>query len=179
MLPEQDPLCTSPNEESDSLVNSAPLKCYEPKFFDDFYCSETNVIFIQESFSDIRPSYLHDSEVSDDTICRALSSPLFTQEREEPAGRRHVCHSLEESLLSSHSLSVGHVRTGRPVNELSLPSSSVRENPSRDSENEQIRILLERQMIVEQRFRNTSSNPSRLRQKKYTKFELSYRVSTR
>ena len=42
-------------------------------------------------------------------------------------------------------MSVGHVRTGRPVNELSSLSSSVRENPSRDSENEQIRILLERQ----------------------------------
>ena len=145
MLLEQDPLCTSPNEESDSLVNSAPLKCYEPKFFDDFYCSEINEIFIQESFSDIRPSYLHDSEISDDTIGRALSSPLFTQEREEPADRRHAHHCSQESLLSSHSLSVGHVRTEKLVNELSLLSSSVKENPSRDSENEQIRILLERQ----------------------------------
>ena len=42
-------------------------------------------------------------------------------------------------------MSVGHVITGRPVNELSSLSSSVRENPRRDSENEQIRILLERQ----------------------------------
>ena len=42
---------------------------------------------------------------------RALSSPLF-QEREEPAGRRQAYHSPEESLLSSQSLSVGHVRTG-------------------------------------------------------------------
>ena len=75
----------------------------------------------------------------------SLSSPLFTQEREEPAGRRQAHHSLEESLSPSQSLSVGHVRTGRPVNELSSLSSSVRKNPSRDSENEQIRILLERQ----------------------------------
>ena len=52
---------------------------------------------------------------------------------------------LEESLLSSKSLSVGHVRTGRPVDELSSLGSSIRENPCRDSENEQIRILLERQ----------------------------------
>ena len=44
----------------------------------------------------------------------------------------------------SQSLFVGHARTGRPVDEFS-PSSSVRENPCRDSENEQIRILLERQ----------------------------------
>ena len=42
-------------------------------------------------------------------------------------------------------MSVGHVRTGRPVEELHSLSLSVRENPCRDSENEQIRILLERQ----------------------------------
>ena len=135
MLPEQDILSTSPNEESG----------YEPNFFDDFHCSETVDIFLQESSSDSRPSYLHDAEISDDTIGRALSSPMFTQERQDPAGRRQAYHSLEESLLPSQSLSVGHVRTGRPVNELSSLGSSIRENPSRDSENEQIRILLERQ----------------------------------
>ena len=80
-------------------------------------------------------------ELSDETIGRALSSPLFTQEREEPASRRQAYHSFEESLLSSQTLSVGHVRTGR----LASLSSNVRENPCRDSENEQIRILLERQ----------------------------------
>ena len=69
-----------------------------------------------------------------------------TQEREEPAGRRQAYHSPEESLLSSQSLSVGHVRTGKPVSdEFGSLISNVRENPSRDSENEQIRILLERQ----------------------------------
>ena len=142
---EQDPLCTSPNEESGPLANNAPLAGYEPNFFDDYHFSETAEIFIQESSSDSRPSNLHDWEISDYTIGRALSSPLFTQEREEPAGRRQAYHSHEESLLSSQSLSVGHVITGRPVNELSSLSSSVRENPCRDSENEQIRILLERQ----------------------------------
>ena len=91
------------------------------------------------------PSYLHGSEISDDTTGRALSSPLFSQEREEPAGRRQAYHSPEESLLSSQSLSVGHVRTGRIVNEFGSLSSSVRENPCHDSGNEQIRILLERQ----------------------------------
>ena len=145
MLPEQDPLCTSPNEESGPLANNAPLTGYEPNFFDDYHYSETTEIFLQGSSSDTRPSYLHDAEISDDTIGRALSSPLFTQEREEPAGRRQAYHSLEESLLPSQSLSVGHVRTVRPVNELSSLRSSVRANPSRDSENEQIRILLERQ----------------------------------
>ena len=43
-------------------------------------------------------------------------------------------------------MSVGHVRTGRPVpDEFGSLISHVRENPCRDSENEQIRILLERQ----------------------------------
>ena len=75
----------------------------------------------------------------------ALSSPLFTQEREEPAGRRLAYHSPDEGLSSSQSSSVGH-RTGRPV-EAQFDSliSNVIENPRRSSENEQIRILLERQ----------------------------------
>ena len=146
----------------------------EPKFFDDYHFSETTEIFIQESSSDTRPSYLRDSEISDDTIGRALSSPLFTQEREEPANRRQAYHSLEESLLSSQSLSVGHVRTGRPVNEFGSLSLSVRENPCRDSENEQIRILV---LIVEQRFRNTSFQADYDR--RCIQEVWSYRVSTR
>ena len=74
------------------------------------------------------------------------SSPLFTQEREDPASRRQAYHPHDESLLSSQSLSVGHVRTGRLASdEFGSLISNVRENPRRDSENEQIRILLERQ----------------------------------
>ena len=142
---ELNPLCASANEESGPMVCNALLTGYEPNIIDNYHISETTDIFIQESSSDTRPSYLHDSEMSDYTIGRALSSPLFTQEREEPAGRRQAYHSLGESLLSSQSLSVGHVRTVRLVNELSSLSSSVREKPCRDSENEQIRILLERQ----------------------------------
>ena len=46
MLPEQDHLCSSPNEESGPLAKNAPLTSYEPKFFDNFYCSETTEIFI-------------------------------------------------------------------------------------------------------------------------------------
>ena len=102
-------------------------------------------IFIQESSGDNRSLNLHDLEFDDYTIGMALSSPLFTQERDYPASRRQACHSLGESLSSSQSSSVGHVRTGRPVNEFGSLSLSVIENPCRDSENEQIRILLERQ----------------------------------
>ena len=129
MSSEQDPLCTSPNEEFCPLANNAPLSGYEPNFFDDFHYSETTKIFLQEHSSNTRPSYLQDAEISDDTIGRALSSPLFTQDREEPAGRRQA---------------VCHVRTERPVHELSSVGSSIRENSRRDSENEQIRILFER-----------------------------------
>ena len=122
---------------SQALWSTTPLS--------QVHFSETTDIFIQESSSDSRHSNLHDSEISDYTIRRALSSPLLTQEREEPASRGQAYHSLEESL-SSQSLSVGHVRTGRPVaDQFDSLIPSVRENPCRDSENEQIRILLERQ----------------------------------
>ena len=160
------PLCTLRNEESGPLDDNAPLTGYEPNFIDNYHFSETTENFIQGSSNDTRPSYLHDAEISDDTIGRAFCSPLFTQEREEPASHRQAYHSLEESLLPSQSLSVGHVRTGRPVfDEFGSLMSNVSENPSRDSENEQIRILLERQkeqILTDyraERFRNTSSRP--------------------
>ena len=130
-------LCASANEELCTLADNNPFTGYEPNFIDDYQISETTEIFIQESSSDNKPSNLHDL---------ALSSPLFTQEREDPASRRQAYHSPDESLLSSQSLFVSHVRTGRPVSdEFGSLISNVRENPRRDSENEQIRILLERQ----------------------------------
>ena len=77
-----------------------------------------------------------------------FSSPLF-QEGEDPARGRQVYHPLDERLLSSQLSSVGHVRTGRPVNELNSPMSNVRENPRRDSS----RLSL----IIEWRFRRNLS----------------------
>ena len=165
MSSEQDPLCTPPIEECGPLANNAPLTGYKPNLFDDLYYSETTEIFLQEQSSDTMPSYLHDAELSDDTIGRALSSPLLTQEREEPADRRQAYHSFEQSLLPSQSLSVCQVRTVRPVHELSSLGSISRENPSRDSENEQIRILLEQQkkskfsLMERLRFRSTNFRP--------------------
>ena len=47
------------------------------------------------------PSYSFDTELDDETIGRALSSPLFIQEREEPADRRQAYHSFEESFVAS------------------------------------------------------------------------------
>ena len=114
----QDPTGTPPTEESGPLAENATLTGYEPNLLDDFPHSETTEIFFQEQSIDAVPSYLLDAELSDETMGRALSSPLFTQEREEPAGRRQAYHSLEESVLPSQSLSVCHLRTERPVHEL-------------------------------------------------------------
>ena len=75
----------------------------------------------------------------------ALSSPLFTQEREDAASRRRAYRSQDEGLSSSQSSSVSH-RTVRPVvKPFDSLISNVRENSRHSSENEQIRILLERQ----------------------------------
>ena len=137
---ERIPLCASASEESDPLVNNAPLTGYEPKLFDDFHYSETTEIFLQEQSSDTMPSYLHDAELGDETIGRALSSPLFTQEREEPAGRRQAYHSPGRKFVVKSVVVCRSCKNG-PVNEFGSPISNVRENPCRDS----IRILLDRQ----------------------------------
>ena len=47
------------------------------------------------------PSYLLDAELDDETIGRSLYSPLFTQDREEPAGQRQAHHSFEEKFVAS------------------------------------------------------------------------------
>ena len=84
------------------------------------------------------------------------------QEREDAASRRQAYHSLDEGLSSSESSSVGH-RTGRLVgDQFDSLISNVKENPRRSSENEQIKILLERQREqilahCQQRFKNTNS----------------------
>ena len=113
------------------------------KLFDDFHYSETTeTTFQKESGDNAVPSYLCDAELDAETIGKALSSPVFIQEREEPADRRQAYHSYEESLLPAHSFSVCHSRTGRPVHELSLLSSCSREKPRRELENEIMNSLL-------------------------------------
>ena len=65
------------------------------------------MIFQEESGDkDTEPSCLCDAELDDETIGRALPSPLFIQERDEPADRRQAYHSYEESLLPTQSFSV-------------------------------------------------------------------------
>ena len=93
-----------------------PLTGYEPNVLDDFHYSETSAIFFQEEFGDIytEPSYSCDAELDDETIEKALSSPLFIQEREEPANLRQAYHSHVESLLPAqffHAHKYGETRT--------------------------------------------------------------------
>ena len=97
-----------------------PPKSYEPKLLDDFHNSETTEMIFQDESGDIdaEPSYSCDAELDDETIGKALSSALFTQERGEPADRRQACHSHEESLLPVESF-FAHARTERPEDELS------------------------------------------------------------
>ena len=109
------------------------------------------MIFQDESGDkDTEPSYSCDAELDDETIEKALSSPLFTQEREDDASRRRADHSHDEGLSSCEPLSSVGQRTVRPVVEqfdFDSQISNVRDNPRHtySSENEQIRILLERQ----------------------------------
>ena len=133
-------LHTLANEDLGTLAEYDPLTNYEPN---DYHISETTEPYVQDSSSE--NGSLNDLKYDDYTIGMALSSPLFTQEREDAASRRRAYHSPDEGLSSSQSSSVGH-RTGRPVVEqFDSQFSNVRENPRRSSENEQIRILLERQ----------------------------------
>ena len=102
--------------------------------------SHTSAMIFQDESGekDAVPSFLCDAELDDATIGGALSSPLFIQERGEPAGRRQAHHPDEESLLPAQSFSVCHSSTERPVYE---PSSSQKRKSGRDMENERIRIL--------------------------------------
>ena len=82
-----------------------PLTGYEPNQLDNTDYFETfAVIFLNESGDiDTEPSYSCDAELDDEIIGKALSSPLFIQEREEPANLRQTYHPHEESLLPAQS----------------------------------------------------------------------------
>ena len=122
-----------------------PFTGHEPNQLDNSDYSETYAATFQDESVDIdtEPSYSCDAELDDELIGKALSSPLFIQEREEPANLRQTYHSHEESLLPAQSFFT-RTNTGRPVYEPSSDFSQKRTS-SRDPENERIRILLERQ----------------------------------
>ena len=93
------------NEEYCPVAIHNPLTGYEPNQLDNFDYSETFAAIFQNESVDIdtEPSYSCDAELDDELIGKALSSPLFTQEREEPANLRQTYHSHEESLLPAQS----------------------------------------------------------------------------
>ena len=79
------------------MANTTSSSGYEPNVIDNFDYSETyTAIFQNESVNiDTEPSYSCDAELDDELIGKALSSPLFTQEREEPANLGQTYHSHE------------------------------------------------------------------------------------
>ena len=98
-------LRTLANEDLGTLAEYDPLTGYEAN---DYHISETTEQNIQESSGEKRSLNSHDLEYDDYTIGIALSSPLFTQEREDAASRRQACHSLDEGLSSSLSYNFNH-----------------------------------------------------------------------
>ena len=91
-----------------------PLTGYEPNtLLDNFDYSETCAMIFQDESGNIdtEPSYSCDAELDDEIIGKALSSPLFTQEREEPANLRQACHFREVSLFEAQSF-FAHTSTG-------------------------------------------------------------------
>ena len=139
------------------MAMNNPLTGYWPTLLDNFHYSEISAMIFQEESGDIdtEPSYLCDAELDGETIGKALSAPLFIQEREEPANLRQTYYSHEESLLPAQSFFT-HTRTERPVREL----SSCKQKSSREMENERIRDKSSKfSLTLEPRFRNTNFKP--------------------
>ena len=88
--PRETPAAPSPDEEYCTVAIYNPLTGYEPNVLDIFDYSETSAMIFQDESVDIDTelSYSCDAELDDEIIGKALSSPLFIQEREEPANLR-------------------------------------------------------------------------------------------
>ena len=100
-------------------------------------------MIFQDELGDIdtEPSYSCDAALDDETIGKALSSPLFLQERQGPPNLRQAYHSHEESELLAQSFFT-RTSTEKPVFEL---SSCQERKSNREMESERIRILLDGQ----------------------------------
>ena len=98
--------CALANEDPGTLAVYDPLTGYEPK---DYHIMEATKPYIEESSIEIGSP--NDFKYDDVTIGKALSSPLFTQAREDDASRRRTYHSQKEILSSNLSSSVSHDRT--------------------------------------------------------------------
>ena len=146
--------CVSPTEESCSLAEFTPPTGYEPKLLDDFHYSETTEMIFQEESSDkeTEPSYLCDAELDDETIGKALSSPLFIQERGESADRRQACHSF------SHTQERGDPCTNL-VRKVRAEKNEVAKWETKESGFSLKDKKSKFSLILEPRFRNTNCKP--------------------
>ena len=116
--------CDDPqNHEYGSVAKTTSSTGLEPIVIDNFDYSETCTAMFQNDSVDVdtEPSYSFDAELDDELIRKALSSPLFTHEREESANLRQTYHSHEQSLLPSPSFFT-QTSTLKPVYE---PSSNL------------------------------------------------------
>ena len=105
---------------------------------------DTTEIFFQGQSSDTVPSYLFDANSTmRPSGKRSLHHCSFRSEKNQRTEDKLI--TLVKKVCCQLSLFVCHSRTGRPVHELSSLSSCSREKPNRDSEDERIRILFERQ----------------------------------
>ena len=137
-------------EDHGTLAENVPPTGFEPN---DHFFTEAYVENTQESSGEQR--FPDDFDYDDVTIGKTLLD----------ACRRRGDHSEEEGLSSGlSSSSMSHDRTGQPVVDRDKNHESGYEIQRQNSENEQIRTLLERQkradrfsLTVKQRFRNTNS----------------------
>ena len=114
-------------EDLHTLAENVPPTGYEPN---DHFITEAYVEYTQESMGE--QQFPDDFDYDDVTIGQTLLN----------ACRRRADHSEEEGLSSCLWSSVSHDRTERPV--VSRLVSSAQETQRHNSENEQIRTLLER-----------------------------------
>ena len=123
-------------EDFGTLAENNSSTGYEPN---DHFITEACVEYTQESSGEQQIPY--DFDYDDVTIGRTLLD----------ASRRRAYHSEEEGLWSCLSSSVSHDKTVKPVVcrpvvcSLGPQVSSAQETQRHNSENEQIRTLVERQ----------------------------------
>ena len=141
-------------EDLGILAENDPPTGYEPN---DHFITEAYVEYTQESSSEQR--FPDDFDYDDVTIGQTFLD----------ACRRRADHSEEEGLSSCLSSSVSHDRTGRPV--VCRLVSTAQETQRDNSENEQIRTLLERQREQILADCQAEIRKHELRQKKYSKVE--------
>ena len=115
-------------EELGTLAANVPPTGYEPN---DHFTTEAYFEYAQESLGEQR--FPDDFDHDDFTIGQTLLD----------ACRRRADHSEEDGLSSCLSSSVSHDRTGRPI--VCRLVSSAQEIQRHNSENEQIRTLLDPQ----------------------------------